>query len=155
MKIIAIDPGNTESAWLRLEHYTFGGSQILDFGKHPNEDILSILATTYAEHLAIEMVQSFGMAVGASVFDTVFWAGRFAQAWRDKPGKFSLVYRKDVKIHLCNSMRAKDGNIRQALIDRFGAPGTKKNPGGTYGISKDVWSALAIAVTFADKQSEK
>lgn len=119
MKIIAIDPGNKESAWLRLECFQYGGDRIIDFGKHPNEDILSILATTYAEHLAIEMVQSFGMAVGASVFDTVFWAGRFAQMWRDKPGKFSLVYRKDVKLHLCNSMRAKDGNIRQALIDRF------------------------------------
>ncbi len=42
-------------------------------------------------------------------------------------------------------------NIRQALIDRFGPPGKKKAPGATYGLSGDMWSALAVAVTFTDK----
>jgi len=155
MKVLAIDPGNEYSAWLRLEQFSHEGkitsSKIIDFGKYPNEDMPSILRTTYADHLAIEMVASYGMAVGKTIFDTVFWSGRFAEAWKYVQRKpFHLVYRKDVKMHLCNSMRAKDANIRQALIDRFGPPGTKKAPGGTYGISRDAWSALGIAVTFAD-----
>jgi len=58
-----------------------------------------------------------------------------------------------VKLHLCGSARAKDTNIRQALIDRYGgsaAIGKKAAPGPLYGVSKDVWSALAVAVTAAD-----
>ncbi len=61
----------------------------------------------------------------------------------------------EVKIHLCNHPRAKDPNIRQALIDRFGAPGTKKNQGATYGLAGDMWSALGVAVTFAETKQQK
>jgi hypothetical protein len=42
-------------------------------------------------------------------------------------------------------------NIRPALIDRFGgstAIGREAAPGPPYGISRDVWSALAIGVTY-------
>ena len=63
----------------------------------------------------------------------------------------SLVYREDVKLHLCGSPRAKDANIRQALIDRWGgkaeAVGTVKKPGPLYGVKSHAWSALAVAVT--------
>ena len=99
--------------------------------------------------VVIEMVACYGMAVGAEVFETVFWIGRFWEIARRDIG-VTRLYRKDVKMHLCNSMRAKDGNIRQALIDKLGAPGTKKNPGPTYGIKADIWAALAVAVTFAE-----
>ena len=58
--------------------------------------------------------------------------------------------RKDEKINLCGNMKAKDSNIRQALIDRFGVVGTKKNPGWFYGVSKDVWQAIAVGVTYYD-----
>lgn len=71
------------------------------------------------------MIASYGMPVGKEIFDTCVWIGRFIEA-NDKDYKF--VYRKDEKINLCNSMKAKDSNIRQALIDRFGEVGTKKNP---------------------------
>ena len=98
--------------------------------------------------LAIEMVASYGMPVGKEVFRTVWWSGRFAQAWihyqRSEPIE---VYRKDVKLYLCNSPRAKDANIRQALIDLIGPQGTKKNPGPTYGVKSHAWAALGVAVT--------
>ena len=62
-----------------------------------------------------------------------------------------MLPRRAVKLALCGDSRAKDANIRQALIDRFGgsaAIGRKAAPGPLYGISRDVWSALAIAVTY-------
>jgi hypothetical protein len=110
-----------------------------------------------ASVLAIEMVASYGMAVGATVFETCVWSGRFIERWlvsdkrRPEPVR---VHRKEVKIHLCGSMRAKDANIRQALIDRYGgkesAIGKKANPGPLYGMSGDCWSALAVAITAAE-----
>lgn len=148
MKIFAIDPGPVQSAWLVLES---GTNRIESFGIYKNEDLNSYLPT-WANHpdqasLVIEKVASFGMAVGAEVFETVFWSGRFAQSWGRE---FHRVTRGEVKMHLCQSMRAKDANIRQALIDKLGPQGCKKEPGPTYGVSKDVWAALAVAVTFAE-----
>ncbi len=144
--VLAIDPGTTESAYVVIE-----GGAIVENRKFRNDDMLSMLGARCGHitgHLAVEMVASYGMPVGAEVFETVLWIGRFIQAWQ---GGYTKVYRRDVKLHLCGSARAKDGNIRQALLDRFGAPGTKKNPGATYGISGDVWSALAVAVTYLDQ----
>ena len=67
-----------------------------------------------------------------------------------------LIYRMDEKINLCHDSRAKDSNIRQALIDRFapnaanGGKGTKLNPSIFYGFSADQWAAMAVGVTYAD-----
>ena len=99
-----------------------------------------------ADELAIEMVASYGMAVGKEVFETVRWIGRFQQCWRD-PDAVRLIYRRDVKLHLCGSPRAKDANIRQALIDQLGPVGVKREPGPLYGVKSHAWSALAVAVT--------
>ena len=55
-------------------------------------------------------------------------------------------------MYLCHSMKAKDGNIRQAILDLYGgkdvALGNKKRPGPLYGVSKDIWAALAVAITY-------
>jgi len=96
--------------------------------------------------IACEWIESYGMAVGASVFRTVHAVG-----WLNaKAPTMRLIPRRDIKMHLCGSMRAKDANVRQALIDRFGLPGTKKKPGLIYGIKSHYWAALAVAVTAMD-----
>jgi hypothetical protein len=116
------------------------------------------------------MVASYGMAVGKDVFETVYWIGRFCEAAErslarqgEREAAHHRVYRLDVKLHLCKDSRAKDGNIRQALIDRFPATGggktpqigVKSQPGPLFGIKSHLWAALGVAVTFADKQEEK
>ena len=92
------------------------------------------------------------MPVGVEIFQTVFWSGRFAQAW---PGTWSLLPRRAVKLALCHSARATDATVRQALIDRYGpgrqqAIGTKKAPGPLYGITADCWQALALAIAYEE-----
>jgi hypothetical protein len=66
-----------------------------------------------------------------------------------------LIYRKDIKLFLCGTMRAKDANIRQALIDKIGPQGTKAQPGPTYGIKSHSWAALAVAVYAAQNNNKK
>jgi hypothetical protein len=143
--ILAIDPGSAQSAWLRFE-----GGRPAGFAISANDLLVRALRTdSLPDVVVIEKVESYGMAVGAEVFDTVLWAGRFAEAAHRVP--VVLLPRRAVKLALCGDSRAKDANIRQALIDRFGgraAVGRKAAPGPLYGISRDVWSALAIAVTY-------
>jgi hypothetical protein len=147
---MAIDPGTRESAWL-----VYRGGVPQRFGIAANDELLAMLRAA-ADHLTldvlvIEKIESYGMAVGAEVFDTVWWAGRFAEAAYPVP--VVMLPRRAVKLALCGDSRAKDANIRAALIDRFGgssAVGRKADPGPLYGIAKDVWSALAIACTYAD-----
>ncbi|MCA1572675.1 MAG: hypothetical protein LC798_20745 [Chloroflexi bacterium] len=156
MILLAIDPGYTQSAWVE---YIDGRPD--QFGIVPNDDILTILRDPTFTELAIESVASYGMPVGAEVFETCVWTGRFIQRWRDLTGSSPLrVYRRDVKLHLCGSMRAKDANIRAALIDRYGpgkdlAIGRKASPGPLYGVTKDVWAALAVAVTADDTRPDR
>lgn len=150
--ILAIDPGNIKSAYAVL-HYD--DLSLIEFGKVDNEFLLEKLQNDRfngeINHFAIEMIASYGMAVGKTVFDTVFWIGRFWEAYTGiTTVKPQFIYRKDEKINLCQSMKAKDGNIRQALIDRFGPVGVKKNPGWFYGVSNDVWAAVAVGVTYHD-----
>ncbi len=144
--ILAIDPGSAQSAWLQYD-----GSSPGSFGITANEVLAKALRSGgLPDVVVIEKIESYGMAVGAEVFDTVWWAGRFAEAASRVP--VVMLPRRAVKLALCGDSRAKDANIRQALIDRFGgsaAVGRKAAPGPLYGISRDVWSALAIAVTYA------
>jgi hypothetical protein len=143
--ILAIDPGTNHSAWLRYD-----GSRPQGFGITANDVLVRALRSGgLPDVVVIEKVESYGMAVGAEVFDTVLWAGRFAEAAHRVP--VVLLPRRAVKLALCGDSRAKDANIRQALLDRFGgsaAVGRKAAPGPLYGIARDVWSALAIAVTY-------
>lgn len=143
--LLAIDPGNKRSAWV-----LWIGDAVANHGYADNPIVLDMLVNMTSDPLlVVEMIASYGMPVGAEVFETCLWIGRFVQAWT--PRHHRLLYRREVKLHLCGSMRAKDANVRQALLDRFGgkaaAVGRKAAPGPLYGVHGDVWAALAIAVT--------
>ena len=156
--ILAIDPGPTESALVR---YDESARKLVRGIKAQNDAVLAELVGYFAgghsdpndrPTLVVEMIASYGMPVGAEVFQTCVWIGRFVQAWL---GEHVTITRGAVKLQICGSMRAKDGNVRAALIDRFGgkerAIGKKANKGPLWGVSGDVWAALAVAVTYAER----
>lgn len=164
MLIMAIDPGPTESAYVLLET----PQKIITCGIVDNFDLLTSIEQRrlYAPYNAIEMVACYGMAVGQSVFDTACWIGVFSHAaktvniiglWPTK------IYRREVKMHLCGTMRARDANVRQALIDRYPPTGggktpqigTKSEPGPLYGVRKDIWAALGVALTYVETKLVK
>ncbi len=156
--VLAIDPGNTWSAYALIDAET---CRPIECAKAPNGGLLTLLGESravVATDVAIEMVASYGMAVGADVFETCVWIGRFQQVIVDAHGREpQLVKRHPVKLHHCHSAKAKDSNITQALVDRFapGQPnhgkGTKAAPGWFYGFRADVWQAYALAVYIADQ----
>lgn len=141
------DDGTLESAFTRLNDGALLYCQQLENGLH-------------VCRVAIEQVACYGLPVGQEVFSTVFWYGRFFQALRpstDSKIAVSLITRGDVKMHLCHTLKGvNDAVVRQALIDRFGpgkdvAIGLKRSPGPLYGVTKDQWAALAVAVTLYDQ----
>lgn len=152
--ILAIDPGNEQSAWVLYDNKN---KMPVDFAKEENNIILEKLPDLRekTDNLVIEMIGSYGMPVGRTVFETCVWIGRYIQSWEAIGGRYTHIYRKDVKMHLCHTMRAKDSNIRQAIMDRYGsdrkiAIGTKKNQGPLYGCKKDIWAAMGVAITYSE-----
>ena len=163
MKILAIDPGDKDSAFvLMLSGYEVDRDTFDKFDNDLMLKQLQLFAHVYKEDLTvvIEKVASYGMAVGAEVFETCVWIGRFTQAALERGCRVEYVYRLDEKLALCHDSRARDSNIRQALVDRFAkfdkktGKGTKKHPDWFYGFSRDIWSAYAVGVTWLDKQKE-
>ena len=156
--ILAIDPGPVESAYVVMDPDTY---RPISFDKLPNPDLLCRIERFADQHdirhAAIEMIASYGMAVGAEVFDTCVWIGRI---YAETETRFAvlpeLVKRLPVKVHHCHSAKATDANIRQALVDRFAqgfgnhGKGTKANPSPFYGFHRDIWAAYALAVYVAD-----
>lgn len=138
---LAIDPGTTQSGWV-----LFDGYRVRCSGTDANATVLDMIAAAEADELVIERFEARGMPIGDDSIETVIWTGRFVQAWRS-PESVRLVKRSAVKLHLCGTSRAKDPNVRQAVIDQVGAPGLKSSPGPTYGVTSHAWQALAVAVT--------
>lgn len=159
--IVAIDPGNEESAYVLLAE----DLRPLAGCKMANElmwadmlDHIQDLGPYDDIAFAIEMIASYGMPVGKEVFDTCVWIGVLKERLRHYP--VSFVYRKDEKMTICHSMKANDATIKQALIDRF-APGqknygkgTKKEPGWFYGFRADMWAAYAVGITYHDMEAQ-
>lgn len=147
-RIIAIDPGTTKTGYVVME-----GLHIVGFGIENNHDMLDGLRGFKDHTLVYEMIAAMGMPVGAEVFETCVWIGRFIERF----GRVtSPVFRRDVKHHLCNSAKAKDSNIRQAILDKYPATGggktpqigTKKQPGPLFGVTSHIWSAIGVGLTF-------
>ena len=145
MRLLAIDPGPDKSGYVVWE-----SGRVVCCGHDGNDILRSQINSDRCNTVAIEMIASYGMAVGAAVFNTCLEVGRFVERAKSEHITCSLVFRKDVKLFVCRSMKAKDGNIRQSLIDHIGPVGTKANQGPLYGVKSHAWAALALAVTAAN-----
>lgn len=149
-RVAAIDPGYRQSALV-----VFDGV-IREHRIEENEALLERLeaeCAVVADVLVLEQMQLFsGHGVGIEVFDSVYWSGMFAHAWKPQP--VARILRSRVRGHH-QASKGGDSAVRAALISRFGpykedAIGSKSKPGPLYGIKADEWSALAIATCWWD-----
>ena len=150
MKLLAIDTGNISSAYII---FCTEENRVIEKDFLENEKFIERILTLTFDEVAIEKIVSLGMPIGATTIDTIFFNGRLYEIFK-KLKKVPFWYpRIDIKMHLCHTTRAKDTNVRTALVNRFGEPSTKKNPHNKYNELNDkiyfgshFWSCLGIAV---------
>jgi hypothetical protein len=144
-RILAIDPGQSVSAFAMLS-----GGDIIAHGLRRNSDVLSLVKQESFDVLVLEMIASYGLKVGKSVFETCVFIGELKATVESRGLPVRLVFRKDVKKHICGTCLSKDSDVRRKMLERYGDPGSKSQPGATFGITQDVWQALALATTVHD-----
>lgn len=160
--IFAIDPGPRQSGYCLWDAHT----GILESGKVDNAEILKKLfdKCLNIEKVLIEKITLYQRA-SQDIHDTILWCGRFVQRLEQIGfDNYQLVTRTDVKKTLLSELPTKERNdstIKAYLKDRF-APGvsnhgkgTKKEPGYFYGVAKDAWQAIALAVAWHDLQMQR
>lgn len=160
-RVLSLDAGNVSSGWCIIDKGTL---KPLQFDKTENRELARMMmdGTLEFDDFVAERIQSYGMVVGFTTFRTCEWVGRFVQIALEKGVPVSYVHRKDEKLHICMDSRAKDANIRRALIDRFAqhdfknGKGNRANPDWFYGFKADIWAAYACGITYIEKgPSEK
>lgn len=150
MIVIGIDPGAKQSGFVlwNPENETITYKDILD-----NEIIPSFIREAPPKSIvAIEQLRGYGLRVGNDIFDSIWWSGRFAQAAKSAGMPFYMLPRADICNHLTDNPKCGDKGIRDALIDRYGEQGNKKEPGRLYGIKSHMWAALAAAVVAGETE---
>lgn len=145
MKILGIDPGPTETAYCMIDE----GYAVLMAGKEPTAFLIKALGVAPPDHAAIESIQSYGMMVGRSVFDTCYAIGRILQTCENANVPWALYPRPEYARRICGVGKISDSVLRQALLLRFG--GDKKGePLFMLKGNSDKRSAFAVAAYHLD-----
>lgn len=175
MKIMAIDPGTTESAYVILNDQY----QIISADKVGNDVVLSIIADAPGlDAVIIEDIEprysssdrsAAGAVMGQSTIETIKAFGRFSWQASLRGLMVGSIFRRDERSCLIPTKRNglpplpetapkhADGQIRASLIRRFArhdqerGRGTKANPDTFYGFCGDMWQAMAVGVTWLDQ----
>ena len=160
MKICAIDPGPEQSAYVvwdtETHDFCMNGANVEKHAIVSTEGMigrLRVLVRNGIDVVAIEMVQSYGkdFSIGRSTLQTVLNVGRFMQAVYEvnsaadvrlygRPTiKGQIGGKTDAEIHA--SLRMRHGDARKGLK--------------LEGITKDQWSALALATAIDERPTLK
>lgn len=147
MRVLGIDPGPAESAFVLFEGET---QEIVETGELVNGAMREKIETWPARPrtlLALEEVVSYGKPTSTDAFRTARWCGRFDASWGWRHVYYS---RHKIKGHLVRAGgRGTDAQVRRALVDRFGKEIlTRLGPGS------HVLAAFAVAVVAHDRLAD-
>lgn len=152
-RVMGIDPGPTVSGWA-----VYDGTDPVVCGVDGNDDVVAMVKIAQARGpvtLVIERVQNYGRNVGKSLFDTLYWSGRFAQAGYDSGHVVQRLYFMDVRQHFVGKKLARERDVWLKLVERYGgaerAVGTRKAPGTIAHVKGHARSAFALALTWWDR----
>lgn len=146
MMVLGLDPGPSETAYCLVD--TDFNIQAADKRALP-EVFKFLYAARAPDHVAIESIQSYGMMVGRSVFDTCYSIGRILQRCDDLEIPWVLYPRPEYARRICGTGKISDAILRQALLLRFGDD-SKNGPLYQLKGNPDKRSAFAVAVYHID-----
>jgi hypothetical protein len=165
MIVLAIDPGNESTAFIIWDSKQ---KIILNKNKLSNCEFLNLLRQhsfqDTIEIVAIEMISSYGMAVGQEIFDSCVWLGRYVEICSKMGLKYKFIFRKTIKMHHCGSVQAKDGNVNKVLQQKYGKDNSTKEPNKVYinefteknnsakYMNNDLWAAFALATYITEEK---
>jgi len=157
-RMLCIDPGPKNSGIAYLKDGLLSGSnQAVD-----NEELHCILTGLWNRKntVCMEELESYNLRAGQATFKSVFWSGRFFEAFN---GEVKLITRKQVRIFMLGSLKIKntDAKIRDAVLTLFEASGggrwpeigIKSKPGPLYGLTGHAVQALAVGITLIGLES--
>lgn len=147
--IIGIDPGNEQTAFALIRN----DYSIIAADKVGNEEFLTTFRdlTSGVDCVAIESIQSYGMTVGRSVFETCYMIGRIIQTAKHNNLPYKLYPRPKVARSLVGTQsKTNDASVRQALLLRFGGDKKGEPIFPLKGGGSDKRSAYAVAVYHLD-----
>jgi hypothetical protein len=151
MKLLAIDPGNKESGYVIIGQAAPSSRLLFEITEHgniPNFELLKIIQNNLEgiDTGLVEMIQSYGMSVGETVFDTCRWIGKFELRMLDNSWKTALIKRKEIVNYHCSSAAVKnpDSLIRKRMIEKY--------PKESKGVTSHAWQALGLATMYLESQ---
>lgn len=153
--IYSIDPGPERSGTVTLDAW----GVVIGWGESENAALLpGFFELSNQECVVIEDFTPYGQRLGHESIATIKWIGAFRLAAAQAGCVVKEIPRPDVKLHLCGIRTAKDADVRDALIHRYGpgrekAIGRRATPGPLFGISGHCWSALAVGVVAFDRMN--
>ena len=115
MNIITIDPGNVSSGYA-IER----NGKLVEYGKIKNNELEQIIKENKFDVAAIEMIVSYGMSIGKTTIDTIYFIGKFSNILENNNCKVYLISRPNIKLNVCLNSLSKDKNVRQAVIEYYG-----------------------------------
>ena len=162
MIVAAIDPGTVQSAYVEIKSVGWQSCFAI-LADNVSMSVWLANRLPCVDKLVIERMDGRGSIAGDETHETNWWSGRFYEigwTWTNERRRPARLRRSAVKTHLCGRQNVKDANVNQALRDKLcqkhgfvtekQLKGTKKVPGPYYGYKKDLWAALAVAITWVE-----
>ena len=158
---LAADPGTFKTGYVVFDPHA---QAVIDAGWCENDDFFAVIETLgYHDRFIQETFAAMGMPTGESSLETVRWEGRFIQHAKASRGiTVDRITRREIKLTLCGTSRAKDQNVRAALINLYASDwaaignglGVKSNPSplaklrACKGAAAHTFAALAVATAW-------
>jgi Holliday junction resolvasome RuvABC endonuclease subunit len=132
--VLGLDPGNVKTGIVALKIFEddfIVNSEILLSGHLDNSEILEILKGYHYNWSFIETIEGRNNRVGKTVFDTLFWIGRFYERIIEEashtPNTVRRFYPRHIWQYIAGRPNSNDSDIKKGLERLYGDKFTFNN----------------------------